>query len=247
MTFDKKTGTLWALLQTATAQDGGNSDTTNTNTRLLGWSGVTVTGGFKPVLKYEYVVTLPASKKGKARGASEVHSVGDGVLLVLTRDGDGFGDDSSDSSFKQVALITTTGATNIANTQYDSPTNPVSPGGNLVSGITPIEVSNFVDLIDDDQLAKFGLHNGGNIDSSLIASKLESIALASDSKNQGEQFLFVVSDNDFITTQGKQAGQVDGKGEYVVSGYSDPYAEEYGSQDTQAFVYKVKLPGYNGS
>lgn len=306
LTFDRSTGTLWALLQSALVQDGGDDKTTNSNARLFGWEvdlseaqsefGIDFNfdikeskkvgkrddddlaelkkrkkdkkkhhkrdddGTFK--LKYEYVVTLPVSKKGKSRDSSELHIVssssGSGsdpawTFLTLARDGDGLGDDSSDSSYKNAALFSTKGATNIAGTKYsDEPTGAVAPDGKLAKGVTAAEVEKFVDLVDPDELAKFGLHVGGDFDQDLVAAKLESLAIASarpsddgeGDADSDEYFLFVVSDNDFITTQGHTAGQVDGQGEYVLSGFSDPYAEEYISQDTQAFVYRVTLPSY---
>ncbi|CAO1629367.1 unnamed protein product [Sympodiomycopsis kandeliae] len=245
LTFDDKTNTLWALLQTATVQDGGKDKTTSSHTRLLGWqvNPLALYGVGQPKLKHEYVVSLPQSKKGKTRGASELHFLQDDTFLVLTRDGNGFGDTDSDSSFKNAALISTSDATNIAGTKYDSPDSPVSPGGQLVADIKAVQVQDFVDLVNKDQLAKFGLHTGGNIDQTLIASKLESLAVTSaqDRKNPDDYFLFTVSDNDFISTQGKQAGQINGTGPYVLQDYQDPYAVQYGSQDTQIFVYRISI------
>ena len=235
---------MWALLQTATVQDGGADKTTSSHTRLLGWQLdlTSLAGLTQPKLKYEYVVTLPQSKKGKTRGSSDLHFVQDGTFLVLARDGNGFGDTDSDSSYKNAALISTDGATNIAGTKYDSPQNPVSPGGKLVADIKDIQTQDFVSFVDKDQLAKFGLHTGGAIDQTLIASKLESLALVPVTKNNDQDyFLITVSDNDFITTQGKQAGQINGTGPYVLQSYQDPYAIQYGSQDTQVFVYRLSI------
>lgn len=212
----------------------------------MGWNldlGSLAAGAKQPKLKYEYVVSLPQSKKGKTRGASELYFVRKDTFLVLARDGNGFGDTDSDSSYKNAALISIGGATNIANTKYDSPDSPVAPNGKVVDGVKDVKPSDFVDFVDEDQLAKFGLHTGGAFDRGLIASKLESLALTStkDAKNPDEYFLFTVSDNDFITTEGKQAGQLNGTGDYVVQSYSDPYAQEHGSQDTQVFVYRIAI------
>jgi hypothetical protein len=164
-------------------------------------------------------------------------------VLILPRDGNGFGDTSSDTSFKDVDLISTKGATNIANTAFDQPANPVAPAGVLNSAVTPVTYSPFISLIDTTQLAKFGLHIGGAFDNNLIASKLESLAVAPIPKSSGNQLLFVVSDNDFITAYGHQADQVNGK--YVLQDYADPYAVEYGEANTQVFIYNVTLPGYS--
>lgn len=247
LTLDRSNGMLWALLQSATIQDGGASKTTNRYSRLLGWQyDVTKPFNLQPTLKEEYVVELPASNKGNTRASSELHIVGEGVFLVLARDGNGFGDTKAQTTYKEAALLSIkeNNPTNIAGTKYDQPQNPVSPGGKLNSDITPAVVHDFVDLVNTQQLAKFGLRNDGTIDNNLIASKLESLALAP--AGGDDYYLFIVSDNDFITTSGRQAGQAaGGSGPYVIQDYQDPYAVQYTSQDTQAFVYRVTLPGYN--
>lgn len=140
-------------------------------------------------------------------------------------------------------MISTKGATNIAGTLYDTFTVPVAPGGVLNSAVTPVQYASFLSLIDPTQLAKFGLHIGGAFDNTLIASKLESLAIAPIVKTSN-QLLFVVSDNDFITTNGHQAAQA-ANGQYVLQSYSDPYAEQYGDGNTQVFIYNVTLPGYS--
>lgn len=246
LTFDREKRMLWALLQSATIQDSDNgSKTTNRFSRLLGYDAHSP---LDLILKEEYVVPLPQSKKNKTRASSEVHIIDSTTFLVLARDGNGFGDTDSDSSYKQADLISTKGATNIANSKYDQPAAPVSPGGELDASIVPVSYTPFINLVDPDQLAKFGLHTGGDFDRNLIASKLESLAVAplinTNSKPSGDHLLFVVSDNDFITTNGHQAAEAP-DGSYVIAPYSDPYAEEHGDQDTQVFIYQVSLPGYS--
>lgn len=164
------------------------------------------------------------------------------LVLVLARDGNGFGDSNSASSYKNVDLISTKGATNIANTPFDTPSVPVAPNGILNPAVKPVQYTPFINLIDPIQLAKFGLHNGGALDRNLIASKLESLALAPLDGNN--QLLFVVSDNDFITSNGHQAAQ-DASGRYVLEDYRDPYAVAHGDAETQIFIYNITLPGYN--
>ncbi|UZJ52047.1 hypothetical protein CBS101457_001367 [Exobasidium rhododendri] len=240
LTLDHNTNTLWALLQSATIQDSvGGSKTTNRYTRMFGYD---VSNPLKPTLVSEYVVPLPQSKKLATRASSELHIVDSTTFLILSRDGNGFGDTSSDTSFKDADLISTKGATNIANTPFDQPANPVAPGGVLNSAVTPVTYSAFINLIDPVQLAKFGLHIGGAFDNNLIASKLESLAVAP-IPNSNNQLLFVVSDNDFITANGHQAAEVNGK--YVLQAYADPYALQYGDGNTQVFIYNVTLPGYS--
>lgn len=163
--------------------------------------------------------------------------------MILPRDGNGFGDTSSDTTFKDVDLISTKGATNIANTPFDTPAVPVAPKGVLNPTVTPCQYAAFISLIDSTQLAKFGLHIGGAFDNNLIASKLESLAVANIPKSSN-QLLFVVSDNDFITANGHQAAQ-DASGNYVLQSYSDAYAVQHGDGNTQVFIYNVTLPGYS--
>lgn len=257
LTFDVKTSTLWAMLQSATIQDSvGGDKTTNRNTRLFGWT-LPNGGDFRKIaspdvqLKYEYAVQLPASKKGKTYAQSEMTIIDSTTFLVLSRDGNGFGDTSSSSGYKQADLISTKAATNLAGTAYDQPGTPIAPQGTLLSSITPVAYASFVNLIDPAQLAKFGLHNGGAIDANLIASKLESLAIApaGDASAPDDYLLFVVSDNDFITANGHQKAQVGANatyaGDWVDQPYSDAYAQQYGSADTQLFVYRLTLPGFD--
>lgn len=51
-------------------------------------------------------------------------------------------------------------ATNIRGSKFDDPANPVAPGGKLDESVTPATLTEFVDFIDKDQLARFGLHTG---------------------------------------------------------------------------------------
>lgn len=251
LTFDRKTNTLWALLQSATIQDSDKgSKTSNRFTRLLGFDA---RNPVKLTLKSEFVVPLPQNpSSGKTYAQSEVHVVDSTTFLVLARDGNGFGDSNSNSKYKQADLISIKGATNIAGTKYDQPGNPITSnkGASLNADITPATYQSFVNLIDKAQLAKFGLQNGGAIDRTLIASKLESLAVANliDSKtgkSTGDQLLFVVSDNDFITANGHQAAQV-ADGSYQVQPYADEYAvSNKADGDTQVFIYRVTLPGYD--
>lgn len=63
-------------------------------------------------------------------------------------------------SYRQADLFSIANATNIAGSKFDDPSNPVAPGGVLDDSVTPATYVSFVNYIDDDQLARFGLHNG---------------------------------------------------------------------------------------
>lgn len=104
LSLDENSQTLWALLQSATVQDGGSDSTTSRYTRLLAFD-VTAPLTVRPPIIHEYVVPLPISKKNKTRAASELHFVSDGFLLVLSRDGNGHGDSNDDSSYKSVFTL----------------------------------------------------------------------------------------------------------------------------------------------
>lgn len=247
LTLDRNSNTLWALLQSATIQDSNKgSKSTNRYTRLLGYD---VSNIFKPKLIKEHVVPLPQSKSGNTRASSEVHIVDQTTFLVLARDGNGFGNDDAGVSYKHADLISIKGATNIANTPFDQTTSPVSPGGRLDSSIVSASYQSFIDLASNTELAKFGLNNGasGVFDRNLLASKLESLAIASagDEENKEDVYILVVSDNDFITLNGRQAAQDPNTGRYVTQSYNDSYALQRGSQDTQFFIYRATLPGYD--
>ncbi|GAA97532.1 uncharacterized protein L969DRAFT_68597 [Mixia osmundae IAM 14324] len=221
---------LYTLLQSATVQDGGSSNTKGRYTRLLGYNIANVN---KPALVEEYIVPLPTSSKGKVYAASEVAYVAPNTFLVLARDGNGDGD-TGPSKYKSADLMSTAGATNIANTAYDSPATPAAPGGVLSSAITPATYQAFTTYINGTQLARFGLNNGATTSPAQIDGKWESLSLVSvlDPAYPDDYFLFTASDNDFITTNGTSGGV--------------PYQDPYGSDvPTQVFVFRLTLPGAN--
>lgn len=68
---------------------------------------------------------------------------------------------------------------------------------------------------NNDELAKFGLHNGGDPDSSLLNEKWEGLAIVPvDGKNGDDDWWYViaVNDNDFITQNGKFTCKKERKG-----------------------------------
>ncbi|KZV76582.1 hypothetical protein PENSPDRAFT_598027 [Peniophora sp. CONT] len=228
LTISSDGKTLYALLQSGTVQDDEVQFT-----RLVAYD--ISDESVRPELTGEWVVTLPIkSSSGKVYAASELHYVSEGIFLVLARDGKGMGngDDDSDitSAYKQADLISLKGATNIAASKFDDPSNPVSPKGKLDKSITPVEYVSFVNYIDDDQLARFGLHNGPDADETLIVGKWESLALVScqDWNNPDDYFLFTAADNDFQTEDGIAVGA--------------PYDAGI-DVNNQFLVFRVTLPG----
>ncbi|KAM5537133.1 hypothetical protein V8D89_009279 [Ganoderma adspersum] len=229
LTISADGNTLFALLQSATIQDGGDDKSTSRYTRLVAFD-ISSPLAAKPPLIGEWVVPLPQTKKGKTLASSELHLVSENIFLVLARDSDGHGGDDSKSSYKQADLIDISDATDIHNTKFDDPSNPIADDGDLDSSINPANYVSFVSFIDDVQLARFGVHNGKPVDQTLIDAKWESLALApvGDSDYPDDYFLFTAADNDFITTQGISLGQ--------------PYNAGL-DNDNQVMVYRVTLPG----
>ncbi|GAA5980890.1 hypothetical protein JCM10908_003903 [Rhodotorula pacifica] len=223
---------LYVLLQTALAQDQNLADDTTTQyTRMIGYD---ISHPAAPVLVEEYVVQLPAGA-GKVYGGSELHRVSDGVFMLLARDGKGDGNGSSTSkltsAFKNIGLVDTRGASNIAGV-YDSVGASVAPNGVLRSDITAVQFNNFIDIIDDAQLARFGLQNGKPAATDIVG-KWESIAIAPvlDAAFPNDYFVFSMADNDFISTK----EWVDG-----VNTGPDPYGADV---PNAVFVWRVTLPG----
>ncbi|KZT22044.1 hypothetical protein NEOLEDRAFT_1244195 [Neolentinus lepideus HHB14362 ss-1] len=227
LSLDPSGQTLYALLQSATIQDGGFDKTTSRYTRLLAYNITTDT----PTLVGEWIVPLPiTNNKGNTLAASEMHSIGNELFLVLSRDGKGHGGSDNKSSYKQADLVDITAATDIHNTVFDSPSNPIAVNGVLNSSITAATYTSFVNYINDTQLARFGLHNGSPADQTLIDAKWESLSLewANDSSYPDDYFLFTASDNDFMTTDGISVGV--------------PYNAGL-DNDNQFMVFRVTLPG----
>ncbi|GLB38603.1 putative esterase-like activity of phytase [Lyophyllum shimeji] len=110
--------------------------------------------------------------------------------------------------YKQADLFSIAGATDIHGTKYDDPSNPIAPGGILVSGIKPATYVSFVNYVEPNGLARFGLHDGKPDNRTLIDAKWESLALApaGDPAFPDDLFLFTAADNDFLSTDGVALG-----------------------------------------
>jgi hypothetical protein len=234
--------TLFVLLQSALIQDldatsSATIKVTRHNTRLLAYD----LRPFQPKLIGEYVVQLPlyqdqtTTKPTLLTAAqSELHALNDHQFLVLARDSaGGFTDPSPGSVYRSIDLIDISKATNIAGTDFDKVGGSIAPKGVLNPAITPVTYQKFLDINDNTQLNRFGLHNGAPSDSNDLYEKWESIAIVPtfDPKAPHDYFLFVGSDNDFITQHGFMAGQ--------------PYQDASGfNVDTLVLVYRVTLPTY---
>jgi hypothetical protein len=236
---DRKT--LFVLLQSALIQDLNVADIKHTrrNTRLLEYD---ISNASSPTLIHEYVVQLPLFQDQTANSPSlliaaqsELHALNDHQFMVLARDSS-VGETSPatpGSVYRSVDLIDTNGATDIAGTAADSATGSVAPNGVLNGGITLVAYQSFLNINDNTQLGRFGLHNGAPNNSNDLYEKWESLDLepAGDASAPNDYFLFIGSDNDFITQDGAMVGK--------------PYSDASGfNADTLILVYRVTLPTY---
>ncbi|TEY78300.1 hypothetical protein BOTCAL_0050g00320 [Botryotinia calthae] len=233
--------TLYTLLQAANNQEGGLKSQTERYTRFLSYD---ISDPRNPLYLSEYVVSLPlwtdptasASKNPKTAAQSEIHALPNGQFLILARDsGSGNGQDSTESIYRQIDIFDISNATNVKGTKYDCASCAIaSSKGVLGSGIKTATYCPWLDVNDNEELERFGVHNGGHTDRGLLNEKWESIAVVPvDGKDgaDGEWYIFSLSDNDFITQDGYLEG-----GKFA---YSDGSGYDL---DNQALVFKVKIP-----
>lgn len=164
-----------------------------------------------PELDAEYIVQLPVLSTGKVAGQSEMHFISDTQFLVLARDsGAGQGQSNPTSIYRNADVIDISKATNIKGSKNDDFNGAVaSTKGVLNSNIVPATYCPWLSYNNNDQLGRFGAHNGGAQDPRLLNEKWESLALgpvAKDFASEGEgdeYYLISFSDNDFITQNGE--------------------------------------------
>ncbi|MGG6893489.1 esterase-like activity of phytase family protein [Rhizobium sp. BR 315] len=224
---------LIVVLQSATRQDGGDSSSTRQNTRALVYDAVDLD---HLKLVHEYAVPLPVftNDKGKTAVAaqSEIVALSPTSFLMLARDsGNGYGQKGEKSLYRSIDIVDVSAATDIAGGKFDGD-KPVAPKGVLDPSVKPATVSQFIDINDGADLARFGLHNGAPNDRNNLSEKWEAMSLASvqDPKLPDDYFLFVANDNDFITQDGFQVGAA--------------YKDDSGADvDTMFQVFQVTIPG----
>ena len=277
---------LVSMLQSATRQDTpSNSDFNRAYTRLFVYD-ITKSGTPSSPVGH-YLVELPTfSSKGvgaaanKTAAQSEIVALSSNTFMVLTRDGNGngagnAGPKSSSTTvgyadnpqvFKSIALVSTANATNLAGTAYETGyTTAVQGTGSSLApatGIVAATTTDFVNLLNVSQLARFGLNT--NTVSTLGVASLSGIPGASgvtaqnvnslsekwealsvvpclDAANPNDYFLLVGNDNDFITSTGTMLGQ---SYNGVVTPTSGTGAAETVENKNRILVYRVTLPGY---
>ena len=184
---------------------------------------------------HEYVVPLPVFTDAKGKTAvaaqSEIVALSPQTFLMLARDSNnGYGVKGDKSLYRSIDIVDVSAATDIHGTAFDAD-KPVAPKGVVDPSVKPAAVSQFIDINDSADLARFGLHNGAPNDRNNLSEKWEAMSLLSvmDPKLPDDYFLFVANDNDFLTQDGFQVGA--------------PYKAEDGADvDTMFLVYQVTLP-----
>lgn len=223
---------LVAVVQSAARQDGGDSGATRRYTRALVYD---VSDAAAPKLVREHVVPLPVFKdaqgKTKVAAQSELVALSDTLFLLLCRDSNnGYGMKGDNSLYRRVELLDLGNATNIADTDFDA-AKAVAPKGELDPTVAPATLTSFIDLNDNAQLNRFGLHQGPPNDRNNLSEKWESMSLvpALDPQHPQDFFLFIGNDNDFVTQDGFQVG----------AAYKDSSGADV---DTMLLVYRVTVP-----
>jgi len=222
---------LVVVLQSATRQDGGDAPSTRRYTRMLSYD---IRDAAQPRLEAEYVMPLPVFDSAGTTlvaAQSELVALSASKFLLLARDSNnGYGQKGATSRFRTIMIVDTDGAMNIAGSAFDG-LKPVAPKGVLDASVQPATLTPFIDLNDNGQLNRFGLHSGEPNDRNNLSEKWEAMTLVSalDPAAPDDYFLFVANDNDFITQDGFQAGA--------------PYKDASGADvDTMLLVYRVTLP-----
>ena len=238
---------LFTILQSATVQDSPVSGYQNrSNTRILVYD---ISRGRTPAAPVgDYVLQLPVVRMAGDGGApdttaaqSEAVALNDHQILVLSRDSNGRG--SSEVRpivFRSVLLVDLAGATNLAGTSRELGAEPVvRPGtSTLAPDIRPAAATPLVNFNDPADLARFGVNTRtGPSDAASLPEKLEGMVLlpALDPAAPDDWFLFVGSDNDFQTPNGRVNG-VD-----FNAALSGPGGT--GANDPIVLVYRLTLPG----
>jgi hypothetical protein len=162
--------------------------------------------------------------------------------------------------FKSIALVSTANATNLAGTVYEtgytSAVTGTGPSLAPVAGIVAATTTDFVNLLNVNQLARFGLNlntvgasgvttaaaAGRTItaaSSNSLSEKWEALSVVPclDAANPNDYFLLVGNDNDFITPTGTMLGT-------TYNGVNSTAGAETVENPNRILVYRVTLPGY---
>jgi len=255
---------LFVLLQSATVQDSNPAanDQLAKNTRLLVYD---VSGSPTPSAPIaEYALVLPTYKANGNGGAvnktaaqSEVVALDNTRFLVLSRDGNGLGNSSTNPSVFKSFLLVDTNVGSPTNFAGDATRN--AEGGRITTApgvldplITPLNWVEAVNMLNSTQLSKFNVRldtGTGQVSKLTLGEKWEGATLvpAHDPANPNDYFLFVGNDNDFLTSNGLMRGP-----NGVISGYNGfngypatrlpaPLDSAYNENDTVILAFRVTI------
>lgn len=269
---------LAAMLQSATLQDSpGGHEFNRAYTRLVIYD---LAQGPTPARPSEhYLVELPVYCSHGLGGApdktaqqSEIIALSRTTFLVLTRDSQGNGSGKSAHApkgvgfaenpmvYKNVALVSTVGATNLAGTAYEDTHAPAVTGPLVatapmklapVAGLVAAPTTDFINLLNPNQLARFGLNlnvlgkSGATLagrpdlalDARSLSEKWEALTLVSclDPARPDDYFLMVGNDNDFITARGTMLGR-------PYDALNSTAGQETVDNPSRILVYRLTLP-----
>ena len=229
LTVNEDSSRLYALMQSALDHEGGPEDPSRDHVRLLEWDLTPPTG---PEYKREFIVELPKfvdpDNPGsfKVAAQSDIHYMGNEQFLILARDtGAGFGLPKSESAYRHIDIFDISRSTERVNIKFpeadgifggvaDPETGELAKVPNrwlpgIERHVKPAGYCPFIDMNNNHELARFGLHNGGPQDEGLLAEKWESLATVPVDGFIGldrEHWVFTMSDNGFVTQDGALNG-----------------------------------------
>ncbi|CAM5765015.1 hypothetical protein LMIY3S_01341 [Labrys miyagiensis] len=232
--------TLLAVLQSGALQDSSAKGQANRAiTRIYAYD---ISADPLPKApKAVYAIELPVySKKGDGKidstaAQSEMVALDDHRFLLLARDSTGHGCNcKAPEMYKAVLVVDTTGATNLAGTDYETGVKPIAPVKDgkdvLDASITPAKSEVLINMLNTAQLKKFGMNiDNPNANDFTLGEKWEAMTLvpALDPAAPNDAFLFIGNDNDFLTTKGVM------KGAAYDAGLTN---------DTMVLAYRLTLP-----
>ena len=271
---------LIAMLQGALRQDcPSEEDNNRAFARLVVYDLHAGAAARQPV--GHYLVELPTfntaglgKPANKSTAQSELIALSRTEFLVLARDSSGSGSGKAayapDAAavgyaaaphiYKSVLLVSTGAATNLVGTTYESSYVPAVRGsGSTLApayGLTAATGTEFVNLLNPGQLARFGLdlnvvgpagvakaaaegRRVGAISPASLSAKWEALAVVSclDQAYPDDYFLLVGNDNDFQTAAGAMLGK-------SYDATSRQPGTEVVETPNRILVYRVTLPGY---
>ena len=210
--------TLFVALQSALIQDTATGNAAGRiNIRVLVYDVSRTPTPKQPIA--HYAMQLPAYNDGGNGGApnrtaaqSEILAIDDHRFLMLSRDAAGRGAAGKGPIiYKSILLADVAGATNLAGTEYETGTTSLlqGPAGTaLRPGIVPADWVELVNMLNPEQLARFGLSVDTTSDGAL-SEKWEALDLVPvlEPGHPADYFLLVGNDNDFIARRCSMSGQ----------------------------------------